>query len=94
MLEIQVPGKGKPALTYPKMKRNSQKGIAHIILILIILLAALAVWVFITKPWQAKPAALQGFAQEAQNKSKEFPQTNPFEVKTNPFKDIKTNPFR
>lgn len=75
------------------MRKNPQQGIAHIILILTILLAALAVGIFVLKPWQTKQSGLQESAQEAQDKSTEFPQTNPFEVKTNPFKDIKTNPF-
>ena len=32
--------------------------------------------------------------KDAQIPTSAIPQTNPFDIKTNPFKNIKTNPFR
>lgn len=75
------------------MRKNSQQGIVHVALILIILLAAIAVWILVSKPWQAKSPVVQKSAQENQGQPQEIPKTNPFEVKTNPFKDVRTNPF-
>lgn len=59
----------------------------------VVILLVLAVWIFVYKPSQQKTPT-QKPSQSTQNPAKELPKTNPFEVKTNPFKDVKTNPFR
>lgn len=59
----------------------------------VVILVILVVWIFVFKPSQQKTPT-QKPGQSAQNPAKELPKTNPFEVKTNPFKGVKTNPFR
>lgn len=60
---------------------------------LAIILVALFVWIFVKKPSQQETLT-QKSVEQAPKPAQATPKTNPFEVKTNPFKDIKTNPFR
>lgn len=64
-------------------------------LIIFIILAAIAVFLLVYKPfWQKIGPGEQIQNETAEKPVVELPQTNPFEeAKTNPFKDIKTNPF-
>ena len=62
-----------------------------IIIIVIVFLLIGAVVFFVFKSFQTKPPTQ---SKVVINSPAKFFKTNPFKAKVNPFKDIKTNPFR
>lgn len=72
----------------------SQKKFIIIVLIGVVLLVIVAGSI-LYKSWQTKTSPpTQKLTEQPPKPTQAAPQNNPFEVRTNPFKDIKTNPFR
>lgn len=67
----------------------------NIIIVVAMIIFIISIGLILLKPWQTKiPVLTQKPAEQIVKPTRAIPQTNPFEVKTNPFKDVKINPFR